>query len=128
MLGHTYRYQVLNGTGVSVTVTVKERAWKWASDGSRTDAAESTRINAASVGAGAYSSSSSVDNSSVKNLGADLLLTMAPGASATGTVALYLQLSTDGGTTWPSDGQGLLLSAHTFNASSASVTKNLSVD
>lgn len=128
MLGHTYRYQVLNGTGVTVTVTLTERAWKFASDGSRTDASESSRISAASVGAGAYSNSSTVDNSSVKNLGADLLLTMAPGASATGTVALYLQQSTDGGTTWPSDGQGQLLATHSFNASSSSVAKNASVD
>lgn len=128
MLGHTYRYQVLNGTGVSVTVTAKERAWKWASDGARTDASESTRINAAIVGAGAYSNSSTVDNSSEKNLGADLLLTMAPGSSATGTVSLWLQQSTGGGTTWPSDGQGLLLATHTFNASSTSVSKNVSVD
>lgn len=128
MLGRNYRYQVLNGTGVSVTVTVTERAWKFASDGSRTDAAESTRLNAVSVGAGAYSNSSPVDNSTDKNLGADLLLIMAPGASATGTVALYLQKSTDGGTTWPSDGGGDLLASHTFNASSSSVSKNASVD
>lgn len=120
MLGHTYRYHVYNGTGVSVTVTVKDRAWKFASDGSRTDASESTPISAVSVGAGAYSSSSAIDNSTAKQLGAHITATLAPGSSATGTVAVYLQHSTDGGTTWPSNGQGVLLGGATFSASSTS--------
>ena len=57
MLGHTYRYQMFNGTGVSVTCTVKDRKWKFASDGSITNAAEATQINAVSVGTSAYSNS-----------------------------------------------------------------------
>lgn len=124
MLGPTYRYQAFNGTGVSVTVTVKDRAWKFASDGSRTDASEATHINAVSVGAGAYSNSSAVDNSSVKNLGANLLCTLAPSASATGPVLVLLQQSTDGGTTWPSDGEGVPVASNYFNASSTSITTN----
>lgn len=128
MLGHTYRYQVANGTGVSVTVTVAERAWKWASDGSRTNASESVRISAVSVSSASYSNSSTVDNSSGKNVGADLVVTMAPGSSATGAVYLWLQKSTDAGTTWPSDGQGELLMAQFFSASSTSVTRNAQVD
>lgn len=125
MLGHTYRYHVFNGTAVSVTVTVKTRAWKFGSDGSRTDASEATRISAVSVGAGAYSSSSTVDNSTDKNLGADIQFTAAPGSSATGNVTLYLQTSTDGGTTWPSNGQGLPLGTIGFNASGTSVTTSV---
>lgn len=127
MLGHWYRYQVYNGTGVSVTATVKDRRWKWASDGARTDAAESTPINAASVGAGAYGVSSNVDNSADKYLGAHLTVTFAPASSATGTVALYLQRSTDGGATWPADGQGVLIGSITFAASSTSVAKNMAI-
>ena len=128
MLGHTYRYQVYNGTGVSVTVTVKDRRWKWSTtDGSRVDAAESTPINAVSVGAGAYSNSSTVDNSSDKHLGAHITATFAPGSSATGMVAVYLQRSTDGGTTWPSDGLGVFVGGQDFSASSTSRTKNLSI-
>ena len=122
MLGHTYRYHVYNGTGVSVTCTVKARAMKFASDGSRTDDSEATHINAVSVGTGAYSSSSTVDNSTAKQLFADVQFTAAPGASATGTVALYLQRSTDGGTTWPANGQGQQIAAVTFASSSTSVT------
>lgn len=127
MLGHTYRYHVYNGTGVSVTCTVKARAMKFASDGSRTDDTEVTHINAVSVGAGAYSNSSTVDNSSDKMLGADAQFVAAPGASATGTVTVYLQRSTDGGTTWPSNGYGQQVAAVSFAASSASVTAQGSV-
>ena len=122
MLGHTYRYHVYNGTGASVTCTVKARAMKFASDGSRTDDTEATHISAVSVGAGAYSNSSTVDNSTAKQLGADVQFVAAPGASATGTVALYLQRSTDGGTTWPANGQGEPVAAVGFSSSSASVT------
>jgi len=128
MLGHTYRYQVYNGTGVSVTVTVKDRKWKFASDGSITNAAEATPINAASVGTLAYGNSATADNSTDKNMGADILATFAPAASATGTVSLFLQKSTDGGTTWPSNGLGEPVGAHTFAASASSISKNMSVE
>lgn len=124
MLGVTYRYQAYNGTASTVTVTVKDRPWKFASDGSRTDASEATQINAASVSAGTYSTGSSVDNSSVKNLGSVLTVTFAPGSSATGAVAVLLQQSTDGGTTWPSDGEGVPVVSFYFAASSATVIVN----
>lgn len=128
MLGHTYRYQAYNGTGVSVTVTVKHRQWKFGTDGSITDAAEDTAINAASVATGSYSNSATINNSANKYLGASILATFAPGASATGTVALFIQRSTDGGTTWPSDGLGEWVGSHTFAASASSITKNLTVE
>ena len=99
ILGHTYRWQAYNGTGVTVTVTVKARLWKFASDGSRTDDSESTPISASAISTVSYGNSSSVDNSSAKQLGADLTVTFSPGSSATGRVVLYLQKSTDGGTT-----------------------------
>ena len=128
MLGHTYRYQVYNGTGVSVTVTVKHRRWKFDADGSIINAAEATPISAASVGTLAYSNSATIDNSTDKHLGADILATFAPGASATGTVSLFIQRSTDGGTTWPSDGLGEWVGSHTFAASSVSIGKNMTTD
>lgn len=129
MLGHFYRYQAYNATGVSVTVTIKGRAWKFASDGSRTDDTETTYISAVSVGAGAYSSSSSVDNSgsSDKQLGEHLAITFAPGSSATGAVSAYIQFSTDGGSTWPANGRGILIASNYFVASAASVTINAEV-
>lgn len=122
MLGHTYRYQVYNGTGVSVTVTVKHRRWKFDTDGSITDAAESTPISAVSVGTLTYSNSATIDNSTDKYLGAAILASFAPGASATGLVLLLLQHSTDGGTSWPSDGEGWPICSEYFSASAVSVT------
>lgn len=122
VLGETYRYQVYNGTGVSVTCTVKHEPFKYASDGALTFTAESTQINGVSVATVSYSNSSTIDNSTAKNLGAHVTFTAAPGASATGTVTVYLQTSTDGGTTWPSNGRGRPIGSHTFNASSTSQT------
>lgn len=122
VLGEHYRWQVYNGTGVSVTCTVKEESFKYGTDGSLTFSAESTRINAVSVSTVSYSNSATVDNSTNKYLGANITFTAAPGASATGTVALYIQRSTDGGTTWPSDGLGHFVAGITFSASSTSRT------
>ena len=127
MLGHAYRYQAHNGTGTTVTVTVKSRRYKFGSDGSRTDAAEATPISAASIGAAAYSNSSTIDNSTDKFLGAHLLVTMAPSGLASGAVTIFLQHSTDGGTTWPDDGQGIAVGRHYFVSSSASVARNYEV-
>ena len=121
-LGEHYRWQVYNGTGVSVTCTVKDEPFKYASDGALTFTAEATQINAVSVGTLAYSNSSTINNGTAKNLGAFVTFTAAPGASATGTVALFLQRSTDGGTTWPSNGLGQFVAGITFAASSTSQT------
>jgi hypothetical protein len=127
MLGVRYRYQAYNGTGVSVTVTVKDITFKFASDGSLTFSSETAHISAVSVSTVSYSNATSVDNSTNKYLGSDITWTAAPGSSATGTVSIYLQRSTDGGTTWPSDGRGEQISSIAFAASSTSVTKNAKV-
>lgn len=122
MLGHTYRYQVQNGTGVSVTCTVKCRDFKFASDGSRTDEAETTPISAVSVATATFSNSGTIDNSTTKDLGTDILFSATLGASGGGTVSLFLQRSTDGGATWPANGQGQWLAVISFPAASANGT------
>ena len=127
MLGARYRYQVYNGTGVSVTITVKQIQSKFASDGSLTLSSESTEYGPTSVSTVSYANGTSNDNTTNKYLMANITWTAAPGSSATGTVSLYLQRSTDGGTTWPSDGQGEFLSGISFSASATSVTKNAKV-
>lgn len=121
-LGEHYRWQVYNGTGVSVTCTVKEEAFKYGTDGALNFTAEATQINGVSVATVSYSNSITINNSTAKNLGAFVTFTAAPGASATGTVALFLQRSTDGGTTWPSDGLGVQVAGINFSASSTSRT------
>lgn len=122
VLGEHYRWQVYNGTGVSVTCTVKEKPFKYASDGSLTIGTESTQINAVSVSTVSYSNSSTINNGTAKNLFSHVTFTAAPGASATGTVTLFLQHSTDGGTTWPANGRGIPVMSFTFSASSTSQT------
>lgn len=124
MLGTAYRYQIYNGTGVSVTVTVKQKQFKFDTDGSLLTSTEGTPISAVPASTLSYSNSSLIDNSSNKYLGANITWTAAPGASATGNVSLFLQRSTDGGTTWPSDGQGEFVSGIGFSASPTSISKN----
>lgn len=127
MLGTYFRYQVYNGTGVTVTVTIDEIRWKYASDGSLTFSAEQTPISASAITTLAYGNSSGVSNSSDKYVGAHLTALFDVSSSATGHVLVYLQRSTDAGTTWPSDGQGVLLGGYYFAASSTDALKNFSI-
>ena len=122
MLGKTYRFSVNNGTGVAVTVTVKRLEWKFTSAGALSFGTETTdaTLNALSVTAGTYSDGATIDNSANLYLGAGVEVTMAPSASATGTVAVFIQRSLDGGTTWPADATGEFVCAYTFSASSTS--------
>jgi hypothetical protein len=79
------------------------------------------------VTTGAYGNSSGISNATDKYLGAQITALFDVSAAATGLVVVYLQQSTDGGTTWPSDGEGLIVGSYYFNASSADVTKNFVV-
>jgi hypothetical protein len=127
MLGEYFRYQVYNGTGVTVTMTIDEKRWKFASDGSLTFSSEQTPISASAVSTLSYGNSSGIPNSTDKYIGSHLTVLFDVASSATGLVQVFLQRSTDSGTTWPSDGQGVPIGGVYFNASSTDVTKNLSV-
>lgn len=126
-LGNYYRWQVYNGSNVTVTVTVDVMLWRFGTDGSLTFSTESTPISASGVATTAYGNSSGVNNASDKYLGAQITALFDVPSSATGVVSLFLQQSTDGGTTWPSDGQGLLVGSYYFSASSTDITKNFVV-
>ena len=125
-LGHTYRIRASNTQNQAVTVVVKARNWKFGTDGSITFDAESTPFASASVAATTGSSTgSTVDNSTAKNLGMNLTasFTAAVTTNGTGTVALYLERSTDGGTTWPTQDQGIFIGAYTVTAADTTVAK-----
>lgn len=126
-LGHTFRYQVQNQTGGTVVVTVTERRWKFDTDGSIIWSTEQTPISAASVTTGAFSNSSTIDNSTDKYLGATHTVLFDVSGTLTGAVTLFLQRSTDGGTDWPSNGGGQAIGSYYFNASSTDFTSNFSV-
>ena len=125
-LGHTYRWQVHNGTGVSVTATVDVRRGKYGSDGAPAWAAEQVPINAASVSTLSYSNSATQDNSTDKYTFAEVTLQATPAsAPAAGTtLALYLQRSTDGGATWPDNGGGQFVAAISFAAATTARSIN----
>jgi hypothetical protein len=125
MLGKTYRFSVNNQAGVSVTVTIKRLEWKFSSAGALVFGAETTdgTINALAVAnsSTAWSDGATIDNSTNLYLGAELEVTLAPSASATGLVTVQIQRSLDGGTTWPTDGQGEMVGTYYFSASSSTV-------
>ena len=127
MLGKYYRWQVYNGTGVTVTTTLDVMLWKFDSSGALSFSSESTPISASAITTLTYGNSSGVNNASDKYLGAQITALFDVGSAATGSVIVYLQQSTDDGTTWPSDGQGLVVGSYYFNASSVDVTRNFEV-
>lgn len=112
MLAHTWRLRPSNTQNQAITVTVKGRYWKLASDGSVTWSAEQTLISAVSVSATTGTTvSSTVDNSgsTEKYLGMRLTCsaTAASATNGTGALTITIEESTDGGTTWPSQDKGL---------------------
>lgn len=119
MLGHHWRLRASNTQNQAITVTVKARFWKFASDGSLVWSAEQTLINGTSVSATTgTTASSTVDNSTDKYLGAELTVSMtaASATNGTGAVSYTLERSTDGGTTWPTQGKGLGVGVYTLVA------------
>ena len=121
MLGRNWRIHCFNGTGVNVDFDVQARQWKFDSSGALTFSAESEVANL-TIAASGYDEGSGVDNSTNLYIGADFEVVITPSASATGSVAVYIQRSTDGGTTWPSDGVGDPIAGNYFSASSTAVT------
>lgn len=117
MLGATYRFQAYNAAGVAATVAITGKRFKFDSQGALSFDTESTEFASASVSNGSVGSGATRDNSSDKFLGGNFTAsaTIASG-SPNGAVAIYLQRSTDGGSTWPDDQTGELVCRLTFSA------------
>jgi hypothetical protein len=132
MLGRNYRFSVNNGTtaAVEVAVTIQARRWKFGTDGSLTFDSEAEVYNEANIAVSttAWTEDTAIDNSTDKYIGADLEIVITPEASITGTVTVQIQRSTDGGTTWPDDGQGEFVAGHYFAASASAVTKSVQIN
>lgn len=119
MLGHTWRLRASNTQNQAITVTVKARYFKFASDGSITWSAEQTLINAVSVSATTgTTASSTIDNSTDKYVGMTLTASFTAGSATngTGSMALTLERSTDAGTTWPTQDRGIPVGAEVLVA------------
>ena len=119
MLGRNFRLRASNTQNQNITVTVKARYFKFASDGSLSWSAEQTLISAVSVSATTgTTASSTVDNSTDKYLGMEITaeFTAASATNGSGSVALTIERSTDGGTTWPTQDLGQWVGGHTLTA------------
>ena len=106
-----WRLQLKNTTGAtssSTASTVKMKRWKPGSSGEVDhEASETTALSQASITSGGYASGTAYDNDSSAGFhGGDFAVKIVNGASA-GYYELRLQISTDGGTTWPDNGKGI---------------------
>lgn len=133
MLGRTYRYRISNTQNQNITAVLTERKWKFGSSGALVYASETTPITSTSVSATTgTTASSTIDNSTDLYIGADLTVSMtaASTTNGTGTMAVYLERSTDGGTTWPTAALGELVGAYTVTAADTTSArlKNLTVE
>jgi hypothetical protein len=120
-----WRIQVKNATGAtSGAVSVKGKRWKPGASGEIDhETSEQTFATAASINSGAYLTGSTIGNDGAGEgyHGVQLSVSIANGSSA-GNYELYLQHSSDGGTTWPSDGEGELIATVNVGASATKLT------
>lgn len=104
MLAGAYRFVVLNESGAAFTgLSCKIEPWKLGTDGSITYGTEITVAGLSTTLADdAADPSDTIDNSSNKHMGFAGTWTITVGSSQSGTASIYLQMSNDGGTDWPS--------------------------
>lgn len=115
-LPHTYRIQLKNECGATLAanaVQVKLRKVKFDSSGALSFAAENTPYDHAStIADNGVASGADQDNSTDKYLGADVYIEIDfPAATNGDPVLIYLQHTTDGGTTDPDDEEGQLIAS-----------------
>jgi hypothetical protein len=107
-----YKFVALNSTGqviASSSIVIKGKRAKIAADGTLTYDIETTVFTyGSSLGVGAYAAGSAIDNTATadKWLSCDFVATVTAHASANGIVQIYLHRSTDGGTTFDTNGNG----------------------
>lgn len=118
MLGRTYRFVVLNSTGQTIAITgivIKARRWNFVNGTQAWESSEQTIDSSVGTTAnGAYFGGTTVDNSTLAHLGGTFKFTIVAPASSSGSVTIWLQNSTDGGSTWPDNGNGLQVKQFTI--------------
>lgn len=122
MLPEFYRFQVKNETGETLAasaVTVEAKRLKF--NGQAAIQYESSETNvfthAPTIINDAYAEGATQDNSSDLFVGGHFEFEVTAPASADGNVTLFLQRSTDDGSTWDSDGLGEKVAAINFTTS-----------
>lgn len=127
MLGKTWRLVAVNNTGVAMaatdTVVANITRWNIGSTGARVAEATAVNLFASTAGNslanGAYVAGNTQDNTAVGTFwfGGELDLRASVNtATPAGNVSFYYQTSSDGGTTWPDNGQGELIDSINFTA------------
>jgi hypothetical protein len=124
-LAANWRIQIKNSTGAtSGAVSVKGKRWVPGSSGEiNFEDSEQTFASDTTIASGAYLSGSSISNDGVGEgyHGVQLSISITNGSSA-GNYELYLQHSSDGGTTWPDAGEGELIGVVNVGASATKKT------
>jgi hypothetical protein len=110
-LGRTYRFVVLNSLGQTIAIAgiaIKGRRWNFSTTGQQTWEGSEASIDSSSgtTTNGSYFAGSTNDNSTAGYLGGTFKFTIVAPASSNGTVTVFLQRSTDGGSSWPDNGNG----------------------
>jgi hypothetical protein len=110
MLPANYRITVKNETGnTSGAVSVKIKRRKITSAAAVTYDTEATVFSAASITAGAHDQANATAQSNTGDwMAFDWVASVANGTSL-GDYSIWLEVSTDGGTTWPTAGESELL-------------------
>lgn len=129
-LPNFWRIKVRNEAGVTIDVTdaitVDARYVKIGSDGELsfdTVTREIYGLGTDDVNNNAYHTGANIDNDTNKWMGADLLFTVIFPSGTSGQVVFWMEISTDDGTTWPGDGQGILLKS-VPNTPSTTIRRN----
>lgn len=114
MLGEHYRFHIVNNGGATVqfstdgannSFTIDAILWKFDSNGEVVHSTETELFAdpSADLSDGSSAEGSSVDNSSNHYIGAECIAIFESDATLDGTIDIYYEQSTDGGTTFPSD-------------------------
>ena len=109
MLGKNWRVRVSNTQNQAITCIVKAIYWKFDSNGALVFSTEQIPLASTLVLATTGSAvGTNIDNNTDKYLGMDLTvyLTASLATNGTGSVAVYLERSTDTAVTWPSQDLG----------------------
>jgi hypothetical protein len=125
-LPHYYRFKVYNDLGQTIStgnVTVKARRVNFDTDGGLVfEGSEATVLsNGSGLADNTYLAGTTQNNSSLKWVGGTFVFSVVAPASSDGDVFLYLERSTDAGTTWDTDGLGQAVAALNFTTSGTKV-------
>lgn len=135
-LGRDWRLTVANDSGLAFPaggLTVRYRRWRFTNSGAvEWEGSEQTATIGASLATGSQATSSTISNGGSGEgwLGAQFIVqfpALTGTTSASGSVSVWHQHSTDGGTTWPStpdNRRGFLVAAEQYTSVSSPAARS----